>query len=101
MRLRSWCSVVSARLACRKYLAEILQLAYVGYELWESLEPGSRVADWVMFWRREPAGDSIRKQKQSVLDLYWWLRIVIARETGELPAWEGIRFVREQVDAEH
>lgn len=32
-----------------------------------------------------------------LLRLYWWLQIVKARRKGELPAWEGIRIVREKL----
>jgi hypothetical protein len=27
--------------------------------------------------------------------VHWWLRLIIAREEGDIPAWEGIRLVRE------
>jgi hypothetical protein len=39
--------------------------------------------------------NDIEKKKQDVLDVYWFLRIVQEREAGKLPAWEGIRLVRE------
>lgn len=32
------------------------------------------------------------------LELYWHYRIILAREEGVLPAWEGIRLVRERKD---
>jgi hypothetical protein len=31
--------------------------------------------------------------------MYLWLQIVMAREKGNLPAWEGIRIVRERLPA--
>jgi outer membrane protein assembly factor BamD (BamD/ComL family) len=37
--------------------------------------------------------------QKAVLEFYWWLRIIDAREFDELPAWEGIRIVREVSDA--
>jgi len=36
------------------------------------------------------------QDKQIILQLYWWFAIVTARQKGELPAWEGIRIVRER-----
>lgn len=29
-------------------------------------------------------------------DTYWWLKIILARIDGRLPAWESLRIVREQ-----
>ena len=34
--------------------------------------------------------------QQAELDLYWYSRIILARVEGKLPAWEGIRLVRER-----
>jgi hypothetical protein len=34
--------------------------------------------------------------QQAALDLYWYYRIILARAEGRLPAWEGIRLVRER-----
>jgi hypothetical protein len=39
--------------------------------------------------------DNTEMLKQDILDMYWSLRLVQAREAGQLPAWEGIRLVRE------
>jgi len=42
---------------------------------------------------------SQRKELQQRLDdlaeVYWWLQVVALRTEGRLPAWEGIRLVRE------
>jgi len=35
--------------------------------------------------------------RSEILNLHTWLKIIIAREKGQLPAWEGIRIVREQL----
>jgi hypothetical protein len=35
-------------------------------------------------------------RQQAMLDFYWWLQILMARADGKLPAWEGIRIVRER-----
>ncbi len=35
-----------------------------------------------------------KTKEQNILERYWQLKIIEAREAGELPAWEGIRLVR-------
>ena len=35
-------------------------------------------------------------QEKAILNFQGWLKIIMAREEGKLPAWEGIRIVREQ-----
>lgn len=43
--------------------------------------------------------DNMRKNarnRQIILQLHWWFAITTARQKGELPAWEGIRIVRER-----
>lgn len=39
------------------------------------------------------------RAERSILELYWWLQIIIAREEDKLPAWEGIRVVYELRDS--
>jgi len=39
---------------------------------------------------------STSMDQQMILETYWWLKITMLREAGELPAWEGIRIVRER-----
>jgi len=56
------------RQAFRKYVVHLLEYAWVGLNELE--------------------------RKQKILELYWQLKIIEAREAGELPAWEGIRLVR-------
>jgi hypothetical protein len=65
--------------------------------LFEDLRvPKKRKLPWWKPWRKfRRSMDDNEKLKQDVLDLYWFLRIVQAREEGQLPAWEGIRLVRE------
>jgi hypothetical protein len=36
------------------------------------------------------------EEKDAVLIAYIWLEIIMQREKGELPAWEGMRIVRER-----
>jgi len=44
---------------------------------------------------RGPAGDEIAA-RALIQELYGWLRLVAARKAGSMPAWEGIRLVRER-----
>jgi energy-coupling factor transporter ATP-binding protein EcfA2 len=57
--------------------------------------PGIIERPWWKPWRRFRSMYYIERLRQDVLDLYWFLRLVQAREAGKLPAWEGIRLVRE------
>jgi energy-coupling factor transporter ATP-binding protein EcfA2 len=82
---------VKYRLANRSVVIRILEYAYDGLQL-----SVKRERLWWKPWRRfRRSMDDIEKMKQDVLDLYWSLRMVQAREAGKLPAWEGIRLVRE------
>jgi hypothetical protein len=85
---------LAALQAQRKYVALMLEYACSGFR-------ESRKARLNMFIA--PLSRSSKKLIGEKLlrarfeELYWWLRIVIARADGDLPAWEGIRVVREQV----
>jgi energy-coupling factor transporter ATP-binding protein EcfA2 len=39
--------------------------------------------------------------ESELLNLCWWLEIVLARQKGKLPSWEGIRIVREEAELSH
>ncbi|MBV6342606.1 hypothetical protein [Candidatus Magnetobacterium casense] len=41
--------------------------------------------------------DKNKDAQQYALRLYLWSQLILARVEGKLPAWEGIRLVREQV----
>ena len=83
----------------RKYAIHMLEYAYVGIRAKQS-------HSHVVWWRRlrgahqaEDAADTKPEQdrlEMDVSELYWWLQVIMAREDGKLPAWEGIRIVREQ-----
>lgn len=73
---------VAQRRAWRRCVALLLRYAWVGYEMWEADE-NAKKTDYAV-------------EKDAVLTAYLWLEIVIQREVGELPAWEGIRLVRER-----
>jgi hypothetical protein len=77
-----------------KYLARIFEYGYIGYE--DLKRPDSRTW-WIKWLPRGKAGD-YREERQRVLELYWWAQITLGRMEGKLPAWEGIRLVRETTD---
>ncbi|MFN0112320.1 MAG: hypothetical protein ACKVZH_25955 [Blastocatellia bacterium] len=76
-------------LAQRRYLARLLDYAYIGYSEMSSYERSLRP--------RAKSGDEAGSRV--LLEAHWWLQIVNARAEGKLPAWEGIRIVRERVQA--
>jgi hypothetical protein len=43
-------------------------------------------------WEKRDYSD----EKQAMLEAAWWLYIMLEREAGRLPAWEGLRVVRER-----
>jgi len=45
-------------------------------------------------WSRKPVS-SEKLEKDKYLIAYWYLKLVLKREAAEIPAWEGIRLVRE------
>jgi energy-coupling factor transporter ATP-binding protein EcfA2 len=79
------------RRASRNSSINILEYAYKGFHV-----PEKRKRTRWKPWRRfQLSMDDTEKLKKYVLDVYWFLRMVQAREAGKLPAWEGIRLVRE------
>jgi hypothetical protein len=87
-------TTISMRSAQKRYAARLLAYAHEGFGLLNS--------DSQPWWRRLlPSRNSAdyQEEKRMVLDTYWWLRIVMAREEGKLYAWEGIRIVRERIEA--
>ncbi|RKZ73917.1 MAG: hypothetical protein DRR19_30565, partial [Candidatus Parabeggiatoa sp. nov. 1] len=91
MRFVATATPVEARQAWRQYIAIVAESIWIGYDKLEKLErPG-----WKRWLFRRSQSDYC-KDKQAILNLYWWLQIVMAREDGKLPAWEGIRIVRER-----
>lgn len=83
---------VAGQRAWRRYTTRTLEYVYIGYR--ELQDDDSR--SWLRRWLRARSEvDDIKSEQQAVLEFYWWLQIVMAREEGKLPAWEGIRIVRE------
>ncbi len=84
-------TLVDYRRASRNFAIKIFEYSYEGFQ-----RLIKRIRPWWKPWRRlRRSMDDTEKKKQDVLDLYWSLRLVQAREAGKLPAWEGIRLVRE------
>lgn len=90
---------LAVRQTQRKYAVHMLEYAYVGIRVKQS-------PDHVAWWQRllyvhKEEDDAQPKPEQDrlemdVSELYWWLQVIMARENGSLPAWEGIRIVGEQ-----
>ncbi len=67
-------NLLELRQAWRKYVVRITETIWVGYN--EKLDYSEEI--------------------KLILNLHWQLRILVAREEGQLHAWEGIRIVRER-----
>ncbi|MBV9927629.1 MAG: NACHT domain-containing protein [Acidobacteria bacterium] len=84
---------IDRRRAQRQYVARILEYAYSGYqEKFYQFSPSVQPAA-PAFPTRKPVRELTVEE---VLEIFWWITIVVAREEGRLPAWDGIRIVREQ-----
>jgi energy-coupling factor transporter ATP-binding protein EcfA2 len=79
------------RQAWRKYTARVAETLWRGYDKLEQ-HYYARSGLQRLLYRRPNYG----QEKKFMLNLHRWLRIVVAREEGQLPAWEGIRIVRER-----
>jgi energy-coupling factor transporter ATP-binding protein EcfA2 len=87
---------LEARQTWRQYLVSLTEYTLIGYD---ELEKEKDYRPWWKRWlSRRRKIDFISKDKQTIQNLHWWLQIIIAREQGELPAWEGIRIVRETLN---
>jgi len=78
--------------AWRQYIAILTECVLIGYDKLEKEEDNR-------FWWKHLSHRRIdfSKDKQAILNFQEWLKMVIAREEGKLPAWEGIRIVQEQL----
>jgi energy-coupling factor transporter ATP-binding protein EcfA2 len=79
-------TVLELRRAWRKFVAQLTETILIGYNELEKREK-----------RQLRSKSTYSEEKNLILKLQWWLRIVIAREEGKLQAWEGIRIVREYI----
>jgi hypothetical protein len=83
-------TVLEMRQAQKQYMAFALEYTYgvVANEMWR----------WSQWWL---APRKVSRTQQEGMkrfsNVYWFVQIGRAREAGQLPVWEGIRIVREQV----
>jgi len=78
--------------AWRRYLAYLAEYAVIGYRMLEK-ERDKKRSWWQQLFGRKV--ESYTEEKEKMIALYAWTKIIEARQKGELPAWEGIRIVRE------
>ncbi|HEY0544294.1 MAG TPA: SUMF1/EgtB/PvdO family nonheme iron enzyme [Pyrinomonadaceae bacterium] len=52
-------------------------------------------SNWFQTLRFGKLKSRAKNSAEGILGVYWWLRIVVARKEGKLPAWEGVRLIRE------
>ncbi|MBF0606649.1 MAG: NACHT domain-containing protein [Candidatus Magnetobacterium sp. LHC-1] len=81
-------------IALIKYVVRLYEYIYLGF--------GEMKHDIAQSWWKRMIGIKRKnayyeQQQQAALHLYLWSRLTLARIEGKLPAWEGIRLVREQV----
>jgi len=90
-------SPIAARQARRSYLSHLLELA----ESNKSPSMKRILLPYMSHWTKKlrlvfrKTHESEVTPSEVLLELHWWLRILVAREDGQLPSWEGIRIVRE------
>ncbi|KJU86091.1 signal transduction protein with Nacht domain protein [Candidatus Magnetobacterium bavaricum] len=80
-------------IALRKYASRIFEYIYISLG-----EIGHDVAQ--PWWKRAlriKSRNAYEYNQQAALSLYLWSQLTTARVEGKLPAWEGIRLVREHV----
>ena len=101
---------IQLRRAYRHYTAHMTLFAFIGYKASNSLPPYRNTIRWALhrakqaqeakvdynqlLFYQQPGVPSI--ELQLLADLYWQMAVLIAREAGQLVAWEGIRLVCEQ-----
>jgi len=79
----------------RTYAIHLFEYTWIGLN--ELKKEEIVIRPWWQFWKRpslKVAKTDYLEKEQNILENYWRLKIVEAREAGELPAWEGIRLVR-------
>lgn len=84
---------IQYQITSRQYAAYIFAYAYEGYDLLKS-----ETSDWRT--RLHSLISKYEDDEPAVLQAYWWMQILLLRDEGKLPAWEGIRIVRERKLAE-
>src|SRR5206468_2631314 len=77
-----------------RHAAHLTEYLWIGLQTLQSLTPHP----WYRRWFFRPSKEKSRSEgnPQQILALYWWFQMTLARQAGKLPAWEGIRIVRER-----
>ena len=89
--------IANPKLVQRKFFEQITKYIYYSY-------PPDSQPNWleklflVFLGRMRERIEKKYHKKQIILQLHWWLVITNARQTGKLPAWEGIRIVRDRTE---
>jgi hypothetical protein len=81
------------RQAWRRYLAYLAEYAVIGYEM---LEKENRKTWWQRLLRWHKIKNDYTDEKKHLAQLGAWSLITTARQEDDLPAWEGIRIVRDR-----
>jgi hypothetical protein len=81
------------RQAWQRYLAYLAEYAVFRSEMIEKEQDKRTWWQRLLSWQKV---EGYVKQREKYTELYAWTKIVEARQKGELPAWEGIRIVRER-----
>jgi len=80
-------NLIEQQQAWFRYLGYLAEYAVIGYEMLEK-----KYSWWQKLFRLRSYTD----EKEAMAAVYAWTKILEARLKGELPAWEGIRIVRER-----
>lgn len=80
------------RQAWQRYLAYFAENTVFRSEMIEKEQDKRTWWQRLLSWQKV---EGYVKQREKYIELYAWTKIVEARLKGELPAWEGIRIVRE------
>lgn len=81
------------RRAWRRYIAYLAEYAVISYEMLEK-ENGRTWWQRLLHWHK--LKNSYTNEKKYLAQLGAWSLIITARQKGKLPAWEGIRIVRDR-----
>ena len=77
------------RAYARIYVATLLEMCMLGHEV------ATTLSDRTVLGRAWHSLRGSQATMGALSRLHWWLHVTAARELGELPAWEGVRLVRE------
>ena len=86
-------NIVSPSFKEARFFEKILEVIWIGYQYNDT----ENFVNGILFaaLRSKKRSPKSIAEQQSIKEYYWWLQLVQARMGGKLPAWEGIRLVRE------